>query len=88
MIFEAHLRKTSDNPSIPWESKLCPFIRITQAGEVRQAKTIQQKIDLFAGLGEGDLLLIAWPGKWSQDVFVVDDWNRATDVLARLLEGE
>jgi hypothetical protein len=81
MEFETHLRKTSDNPNFPWKSKLCPFIRIKASGEVKQGKTIEQKVELLAGSDKGDLLLAAWPGQWSQDIFVVDDWAEAKTML-------
>ncbi|MGP4019131.1 hypothetical protein [Saccharopolyspora sp. 5N708] len=46
-----------------------------------QAKTDAEKRAMLGGADDGDLLLVAWPGEWSQDVFVVDDVSAARVAL-------
>lgn len=67
------LRRTSAAESFPWLSRLVTLIHIDQSGVVSQAKTDAEKRAVLGGAGDRDLLLAAWPGEWSQDVFVVDD---------------
>ncbi|MFB8419038.1 hypothetical protein ACFC63_26390 [Streptomyces albidoflavus] len=42
-----------------------------------QATRITDKRALLLEAGPKDLVLAAWPGQWSQDVFVVDDLKAA-----------
>lgn len=67
------LRTTSTAESFPWLSKLVTLVRVAQDGVVSQAKTEAEKRAMLIAASERDLLLAAWPGEWSQDVFVVDD---------------
>jgi hypothetical protein len=49
------------------------LIRISASGEVIQATSDRDKRAIIGSAGDQDLVLAAWPGQWSQDVFVVDD---------------
>ena len=67
------LRPTSTAQSFPWLARLVTLVRVGQDGAVSQAKTEAEKRTMLGEAGDRDLLLAAWPGEWSQDVFVVDD---------------
>jgi hypothetical protein len=71
------LRPTSAVQSFPWLVKLVTLIRVTPDGVVTQAKSDAEKRSMLGGADEQDLVLAAWPGEWSQDVFVVDDLKGA-----------
>jgi hypothetical protein len=58
------------------------LIRISASGDVIQATSDLDKRALIGSAGDQDLVLAAWPGQWSQDIFVVDDL-----VAARLSLG-
>jgi hypothetical protein len=44
---------------------------------VRQAKTDSDKRVLLDSATGRDLVLVEWPGQWSQDFYVVDDLRTA-----------
>jgi len=71
------LRSTSGTPSFPWLVKLVTLVRVTPDGVVTQAKSDAEKRTMLGEADEQDLVLAAWPGEWSQDVFVVDDLKGA-----------
>src|SRR5580698_3326753 len=71
------LRPTSAVQSFPWLVKLVTLVRVTPEGVVTQAKSDAEKRSLLGEADEQDLVLAAWPGEWSQDVFVVDDLKGA-----------
>jgi hypothetical protein len=71
------LRPTSAVESFPWLVKLVTLVRVTPNGVVTQAKSDAEKRAMLGEAEEQDLVLAAWPGEWSQDVFVVDDLKRA-----------
>src|ERR1700683_1248655 len=71
------LRRTSEATSFPWLAKLVTLVHVTPGGVVTQAKSDAEKRDMLGGADEQDLLLAAWPGEWSQDVFVGDDLRGA-----------
>jgi hypothetical protein len=76
--FEAKaLRPTSAVESFPWLVKLVTLVRVTPNGVVTQAKSDGEKRAMLGQADEQDLVLAAWPGEWSQDVFVVDDLKGA-----------
>jgi hypothetical protein len=71
------LRPTSAVQSFPWLVKLVTLVRVTPDGAVTQAKSDAEKRSMLGESDENDLVLAAWPGDWSQDVFVVDDLKGA-----------
>ena len=75
------LRRTSENEPFPWLLKLATLVRVARDGTVQQAKTDGEKRALLGAARDGDLVLAAWPGEWSQDIFVVDDLRAARIAL-------
>jgi len=53
------------------------LIRVDATGVVYQAKTDSEKRSLLESATSKDLVLVAWPGSWSQDIYVVDDLRAA-----------
>lgn len=80
--WQIKLRYTSNQDWFPWTDRDVTFIRINPNDHVIcQAKTKAQKRDLILSALPSDLLLAAWPGKWSQDIFLINDIKQARDVL-------
>ena len=77
------LRRISDQERVSWKMKTLTLLRITPGLEVTQAKKVKEKAAMLEAAGPDDLLLVCWPGKWSQDVFVLDDRGRAKKVLCK-----
>jgi hypothetical protein len=73
------LRPASRAP-IPWDSRKVALTRIRRDGGVTMANTLTGKRAML-GAPAGGLILAAWPGQYSQDVFVVDDPKAALDAL-------
>ena len=71
------LRSTSAVSSFPWLLRLVTLVRVTPDGVITQAKSDAEKRTMLGEADEQDLVLAAWPGEWSQDVFVVDDLKGA-----------
>lgn len=71
------LRTTSSAESFPWLAGLVTLVRVTADGAVTQAKSDAEKRVMLGAADDRDLLLAAWPGQWSQDIFVVDDLKAA-----------
>lgn len=71
------LRPASAVQSFPWLVKLVTLVRVTPDGVVTQAKSDAEKRAMLGEADEQDLVLAAWPGEWSQDVFIVDDLKGA-----------
>jgi len=49
------------------------FLRLSSEGEVTQAKGIVDKRAMLSELHTDDLLLAAWTGNYSTDIFVLED---------------
>ncbi|AZQ74121.1 MULTISPECIES: hypothetical protein [Streptomyces] len=75
-------RTTSVEGGFPWRGQTVTLIRIDAKGSVTQATRITEKRTMLAQAGPKDLVLAAWPGQWSQDVFVVDDLKAAREELS------
>lgn len=75
------LRHISDQERVLWKMKTLTLLRITPGLEVTQAKKVKEKVAMLMAAGPDDLLLVCWPGKWSQDIFVLDDRERARKAL-------
>jgi len=56
---------------------LVTLVRVAADGVVTQAKSDAEKRAMLGAADDRDLLLAAWPGEWSQDIFVVDDLKSA-----------
>jgi hypothetical protein len=53
------------------------LLRVDATGVVEQAKTDSEKRAMLASSTSKDLVLVAWPGQWGQDIYVVDDLRAA-----------
>jgi hypothetical protein len=54
---------------------------VASSGLVTQAQGITEKQAMLDAATEDDLLLVAWPGQWRQDIFVIDDRETAQQGL-------
>jgi hypothetical protein len=79
----SQLRRTSDSAdSFPWRARDVTVIHVAaSSGLVTQAQGITEKRAVLDAAAEEDLLLVAWPGQWRQDVFVIDDRETARQGL-------
>lgn len=87
MFDTSALRKTSEVEAgrLPWRAKTVTMIAVTVEGDPTPAIRIQQAHDIEAKrliirTAKGNpntAVLIAWPGEFRQDVFVVDDYDKA-----------
>lgn len=75
------LRDASTATRLPWQARTVTLVCVGADGVVAQAKTVPEKRDLLDMAGRRDLVLVAWPGQWSQDVHVVDDRKAARAAL-------
>ena len=75
------LRRTSEVDDVPWRAPDVTFLLISTTGRITQAKTITEKRAFVAAARSDDCLLLAWPGRDSQDVFSIDDRDRAASGL-------
>jgi hypothetical protein len=84
MKFDAScLRHASGSADVfPWRARDVTFLLITTTGRVSQAQGIAEKRALLETADENDCLLAAWPGRWKQDIFVIDDRKAALAGLA------
>jgi hypothetical protein len=64
----SQLRKLNGDEPIPYRSRGVAFILIT-ASEIKYANAIKDKNMMIYQADRG-ILLAAWPGQWSQDIFV------------------
>jgi hypothetical protein len=71
------LRNASSVSRLPWLGRSVTLLRIDSTGVVEQAKTDSEKRSLLESATSRDLVLVAWPGQWSQDIYVVDDLKAA-----------
>ncbi|ANZ20928.1 hypothetical protein SNOUR_38500 [Streptomyces noursei ATCC 11455] len=74
-------RASSVEGRFPWRGQTVTLIQINAKGIVTQATRITEKRALLAQAGPKDLVLAAWPGQWSQDVFLVDDLKAAREEI-------
>ena len=71
------LRNASSATRLPWLGRSVTLLCVDATGVVRQAKTDSDKRALLDSATSKDLVLVAWPGQWSQDFYVVDDLRTA-----------
>ena len=62
---------------MPWLQRSVTLILVDATGVVHQAKTDSDKRALLDSATRKDLVLVAWPGQWGQDIYVVDDLRAA-----------
>jgi len=74
------LRSASASPEFPYGSNTVPFI-LFKAGKISTAKSRREKLEMLGR--RGGKVLAVWPGKWSSDVFEVDDRSLASRVLGQ-----
>lgn len=53
------------------------LILVQVDGYSTYATDVAGKDDIIARRGDGDILLLAWTGKWSTDIFLLTDKNLA-----------
>jgi hypothetical protein len=53
------------------------LLRVDSTGVVHQAKTDSEKRAVLESATSKDVVLIAWPCQWSQEIYVVDDLRAA-----------
>lgn len=80
------LRKVSDVPGlIPWKSPLVALIRLRTDGdacEIAHARTVGEKRSMVDSLQPSDCVVVAWPGQYSQDLFLLDDSDELRATLS------
>jgi hypothetical protein len=75
------LHKTSEAEDVPWRARDVALVWITREGHIRQAAGIEDKRVSIREAHPDDVLLLAWPGRWRQDIFVIDDRSAALQGL-------
>lgn len=71
------LRRTSEAP-VPWKSPR--VARFACRAKVSAQITRLRVSEMLKIATARDLLLVAWPGEWRQDIFVIDDREAALTV--------
>jgi hypothetical protein len=79
----SNLRNASGAARLPWLGRSVTLLRIDATGVVEQAKTDAEKRSLLDTSTSTDLVLVAWPSQWSQDIHVVDDLRRRSGGIRR-----
>ena len=75
------LRHASGQERFPYRERHVTFLRVASDGNVTQAKGIGEKRAMLADLQRQDLLLAAWTGNYSTDIFVLDDREAVQSAL-------
>jgi len=73
------LRRASE-ASVPWKGPRVAMICVS-GKSVRADHTVTGKREMLKIATARDLLLVAWPGEWRQDIFVIDDREAALTLL-------
>ena len=71
------LRRTSGAEHVPWRARDVTLIWIRSEGRITQAQGITSKREALQDAAPGDCLLLAWPGQYRQDIFLIDDRRAA-----------
>lgn len=75
--WEIHLREVDEQTDVPWQSKTIALIIVyPETREVRFASTEKRKRELLGAIpmdaeGPRPLVLMAWPGRVRQDIFLL-----------------
>jgi hypothetical protein len=75
------LRNASSVSRLPWRGRSVTPLCVDAHGVVQQAKTDSEKRHLLDLATSRDLVLVAWPGQWSQQIYVVDDLRATRTTL-------
>jgi len=69
------MRKASEQDYFPYGSKLVCYIELTKDNEIKQVQNyVQEKRDVYYRVKNvGSKLYAVWPGKYSSDLFEIDD---------------
>jgi hypothetical protein len=67
------LRRTSEADYVPWRARDVTLIWIRAEGRITQAQGITDKRQALRDAAADDCLLLAWPGQYWQDIFLIDD---------------
>lgn len=82
MRFDANaLRRTSEADCVPWRARDVTLIWIREDGRIAQGQGITEKREALREANPEDCLLLAWPGQYRQDVFLIDDRGSALSGL-------
>ena len=82
MRFDANaLRRTSEADYVPWRARDVTLIWLREDGRITQAQGITEKREALREANPEDCLLLAWPGQYRQDVFLIDDRGSALSGL-------
>ena len=73
----SNLRNASSAARLPWLGRSVSLLCVDTTGVVHQAKTDSEKRALLASATSRDLVLVAWPGQLSQEIYAVDDLRAA-----------
>lgn len=74
--------RLASRADVPWSHYRVSVISICKDGTIRSAHGLEAKRELLRETPADGMLLVAWPGSWHQDVFVVDDRKAALAALA------
>jgi len=74
------LRLASRAP-VPWDNRNVAMLHITRGGKLSVTHTFNGKRRMLQDAAPGDMLLVAWPGKQLQDMFIVDNRKAALRAL-------
>lgn len=81
MQFDASGLRRAGGQDVPWRARGVTLIWIRTDGRVAQAQGIEEKRQVLRTAAPDDLLLLAWPGQYRQDIFLVDDRDGAVTAL-------
>jgi len=70
---------------VPWDSRNVAMLHLTHAGGISVTHTVTGKRQMLKDAAPDDMVLVAWPGNWRQDMFIVD--NRKAALLALQTKG-
>jgi hypothetical protein len=74
---------TSVRGKIPWTVRTVVLIRVDAKGVVWRANSITDKRKLITLATSRDLVLVAWPGTYTQEIFYVDNLAMVRREIAR-----
>lgn len=72
MVFNLIGVRQSETDRVPCGERGVTFIHISADGTIRADKTVIGKRQILDSFRKGDLLLAAWTGQWSTDIFELD----------------